>query len=126
MAVERDREESAPIEVIEPERRSVQRIEVLPRRPRVARGSQPLFSHELLSGVSRRQVALPKAFEVAPVVASYLRQVGGAETPLPRVLEAELQQPPARWRPRDIGLLIGFALLLFVVVFAGVIAVLPR
>jgi hypothetical protein len=109
VAVERDREESAPIEVIEPERRSVQRIEVLPRRPRVA-----------------RQVALPKAFEVAPVVASYLRQVGGAETPLPRVLEAELQQPPARWRPRDIGVLIGFALLLFVVVFAGVIAVLPR
>ncbi len=87
----------------------------------------PLFASQPVTGVSRRRATLPSSDEVAPVVVAYLRQVG-AETVAAReieVLMAAASSATVPARSRDMMLLVGLAVLLFVAAFAVAFALLP-
>ena len=92
------------------------------------RTPEPLFASEPLTGVSRRCAPLPTSFEVAPVVAAYLRQVGDVVVP-PQIEALLAESSPAvapAARSRETFVLVVLAVLLFIVAFAVAFAVLPR
>lgn len=92
------------------------------------RTPEPLFASEPLTGVSRRCAPLPTSFEVAPVVAAYLRQVGEAVVP-PQIEALLAESSPAaapEARSRETMILVALAVLLFIAAFAVAFAVLPR
>lgn len=89
---------------------------------------EPLFANEPLTGVSRRCAPMPTSFEVAPVVAAYLRQVGDAVVPpeIEALLPESTPGHVAQARSRETVILVAVALLLFVAAFAVAFALLPN
>lgn len=87
------------------------------------RAYEPLFASEPLTGVSRRTAPLPTSFEVAPVVAAYLRQSG--ERTVPPEIEALLPEEPAPAHSRETAILVALVVVLFAAAFVVAFALLP-